>query len=113
MVRVQIVFPRRGPLDRLLESVRLSGAIARLLVLEALHESSRTSAKADPVEAPGQDRAETERMRRHYSTVRDREAVEAGERVAFLAEANLRGVSPRSQPRSRAQNPVDGPQRLS
>ena len=44
------------------------------------------NAQVDPVVAASLTGHETERMWKHYSTVRDQEAVEAGERVARLVQ---------------------------
>ena len=44
------------------------------------------NAQVDPVVAAGLTGHETERMRKHYSTVRDQEAVDASERVARLVQ---------------------------
>ena len=54
------------------------------------------NAQVDPVVAAGLTGHETERMRRHYSTVRTSEAVEAGERVVRLLTTSIgvtRGVN--------------------
>jgi len=43
-------------------------------------------AHVDPVVAAGLTGHETDRMRKHYSTVRAQEAKDAGERVALLVQ---------------------------
>ena len=50
------------------------------------------SAQVDPVVAAGLTGHETERMRKHYSTVRAAEAVDAGERVARLVQPSLQST---------------------
>jgi hypothetical protein len=50
------------------------------------------NARVDPVIAAGLTGHETERMRRHYSTVRSSEAVEAGERVARLLQPRAESI---------------------
>jgi integrase len=50
------------------------------------------NAQVDPVIAAGLTGHETERMRRHYSTVRSSEAVEAGERVVRLLQPRTESI---------------------
>jgi integrase len=57
------------------------------------------SAQVDPVVAAGLTGHETERMRRHYSTVREHEAVDAGERVARLVQPSPQSTA-QSSPQS-------------
>lgn len=49
-------------------------------------------AEVDPVVAAGLTGHETERMRRHYSTVRTKEAVDASERVAMLLQPSAESL---------------------
>jgi integrase len=51
------------------------------------------SAQVDPVVAAGLTGHETERMRKHYSTVRAAEAVDASERVARLVQPSLQSAA--------------------
>ena len=55
------------------------------------------NAQVDPVIAAGLTGHETERMRRHYSTVRSSEAVEAGERVARLLQPRAESIEESTQ----------------
>ncbi|HMI91257.1 MAG TPA: tyrosine-type recombinase/integrase [Polyangiales bacterium] len=55
------------------------------------------NARVDPVVAAGLTGHETERMRRHYSTVRSSEAVEAGERVVRLLQPQSESIEESTQ----------------
>ena len=55
------------------------------------------NAQVDPVIVAGLAGHETERMRRHYSTVRSCEAVEAGERVVRLLQPQTESVEESGQ----------------
>jgi integrase len=55
------------------------------------------NAQVDPVIAAGLTGHETERMRRHYSTVRSSEAVEAGERVVRLLQPQTESIEESTQ----------------
>jgi integrase len=55
------------------------------------------NAHVDPVIAAGLTGHETERMRRHYSTVRSSEAVEAGERVVRLLQPRTESIEESTQ----------------
>jgi integrase len=55
------------------------------------------NAQVDPVIAAGLTGHETERMRRHYSTVRSSEAVEAGERVVRLLQLQTESIQESTQ----------------
>ncbi len=61
------------------------------------------NAQVDPVVAAGLTGHETERMRRHYSTVRDLEAVDVSDRIAKL-------VQPWESPEGRRQPSLESPE---
>jgi integrase len=66
------------------------------------------NAQVDPVVAAGLTGHETERMRRHYSTVRDLEAVDVSDRVARLVQPSLE--SPETPVRPCQESPEESPQ---
>lgn len=68
------------------------------------------NAQVDPVVAAGLTGHETERMRRHYSTVRSSEAVEAGERVVRLLQPQSESIEESTQ-ESKASGRKKGPLR--
>jgi integrase len=69
------------------------------------------NAQVDPVIAAGLTGHETERMRRHYSTVRTSEAVEAGERVVRLLQPQAESLEESAQELHRSRH-EKGPSRV-
>jgi integrase len=69
------------------------------------------NAQVDPVIAAGLTGHETERMRRHYSTVRTSEAVEAGERVVRLLQPRSELLEESAQESHRSRH-EKGPSRV-
>ena len=91
-----LMFPSRvgTPLrsGRISDALRKACKLAGIRVRFTSHGFRRSltdllrHAEVDPVVAAGLTGHETERMRRHYSTIREAEAVDAGERVAKLVQ---------------------------
>jgi integrase len=70
------------------------------------------NAHVDPVVAAGLTGHETERMRRHYSTVRDLEAVDVSDRIAKLVQPSWESPEERRQPSSESpeESPKESPE---